>query len=203
MSNETNSLPQSIETGRLIVRPYDIDDSSWYCAMGQRNRDHLARFETDNSARRLQSEVDARALLQEFVTAWENRQFYCMAAFSKASGEFVAQLYVGPGAGPGALKVPEYSVGYFGDVAQGGQGYVTEMVGAGLQLCFVHLHAHRVRLECDDQNVRSAKVAKRCSFTLEGHIRENKRNGDGTLSGTLHFGLLKQEWEALRGNPVA
>jgi len=33
----------------------------------------------------------------------------------------------------------------------------------------------------------------------EGHVRENKRNPDGTLSGTLHFGLLKREFEALGG----
>jgi len=32
---------------------------------------------------------------------------------------------------------------------------------------------------------------------LEGHIRENRRNADGTLSGTLHFGLLRSEFEAL------
>ncbi|MFN8445671.1 MAG: hypothetical protein U0175_33075 [Caldilineaceae bacterium] len=131
MANKINSLPTSIETSRLLVRAYCIDDSSWYWVMGQRNREHLARFETGNSARHLQSEAEAKALLQEFISAWENRQFYCMAAFSKASGEFVAQLYVGPGAGLGSLKVPEYSVGYFGDVAYGGQGYVTEMVKAG------------------------------------------------------------------------
>ena len=195
MSNETNSLPKLIETERLIVRPYCIDDRGWYCTMGQRNRDHLARFETDNPARQIQSAAEAQVVLQGFVTDWANGQAYFMGAFSKASGEFVAQLYVGPGAGPDPLKVPEYSVGYFGDVAQGGRGYVTEMVGAGLRFCFEHLHAHRVRLECDDQNERSAKVAIRCGFRLEGHIRENKRNGDGTLSGTLHFGLLKREWE--------
>jgi hypothetical protein len=34
-------------------------------------------------------------------------------------------------------------------------------------------------------------------MVLEGHIRENKRNADSTLSGTLHFGLLRSEFEAL------
>lgn len=162
--------------------------------MGLRNREHLARFETDNPARQIQSEADAKIVLQGFITDWENSHAYFMAAFSKASGEFVAQLYVGLS----DPKVPEYSIGYFGDVAQGGHGYVTEMVEAGLNFCFVHLHAHRVRLECDDQNERSAKVAERCGFTLEGHIRENKRNADDILSGTLHFGLLRREWETLK-----
>jgi len=28
----------------------------------------------------------------------------------------------------------------------------------------------------------------------EGHIRENKRNADGSISGTLHYGLLRSEF---------
>jgi RimJ/RimL family protein N-acetyltransferase len=48
-------------------------------------------------------------------------------------------------------------------------------------------------------NVRSRRVAERCGFVLEGHIRENKLNPDGTFSGSLYHGLLKSEWEgALR-----
>ncbi len=38
---------------------------------------------------------------------------------------------------------------------------------------------------CDDTNVRSRRVAERCGLVLEGHIRENKLNVDGTHSGRL------------------
>ena len=62
---------------------------------------------------------------------------------------------------------------------------------------FEHLKAHRVRLECDDSNVRSHRVAERCGMVKEGHIRENKKNPDGTLSGTLHYGLLRSEFAAV------
>jgi len=58
------------------------------------------------------------------------------------------------------------------------------------------LHAQRVRVECDDANLRSHRVAERCAMRREGHIRENKRNPDGTLSGTVYFRLLKSEFEA-------
>ncbi len=62
---------------------------------------------------------------------------------------------------------------------------------------FEHLKAHRVRLERDDSNVRSYRVAERCGMVKEGHIRENKKNPDGTLSGTLHYGLLRSEFAAV------
>lgn len=194
MEDTMAALSLSYDTPRLVVRRYQVEDGPWYWSIGRRNREHLARFETDNPIRTLASEAEARTLLAGFVATWQEGRAYFLGAFLKPSDEFVAQLYIGL-ASP---AVPEYSIGYFGDVAHGGHGYVAEAVGAGLRMCFEHLGAHRVRLECDDQNPRSARVAERAGFKLEGHIRENHRHDDGTLSGTLHYGLLRREWEALR-----
>ena len=91
----------------------------------------------------------------------------------------------------------EFQVGYFADVDHEGQGYVTEAVKAALGFIFEHLKAHRVSLDCADTNARSRRVAERCGMVQEGHRRENKQNPDGTYRGDLHFGLLRQEFEAL------
>jgi aminoglycoside 6'-N-acetyltransferase len=117
-----------------------------------------------------------------------------MGAFRTDTDEFVAQVYVGP-VNP---DVPEFVIGYFADRSYEGRGYVTEAVRAALRFAFEGLGAHRLRLECDDTNQRSQRVAERCGFILEGHIRENKRNPDGSLSGTLHYGLLATEYGAAR-----
>lgn len=58
------------------------------------------------------------------------------------------------------------------------------------------LQAHRVRLHTSDTNLPSQRVAERCGFKLEGHIRQNKRDPDGTLSGDLYYRLLKSEYNA-------
>jgi len=39
-------------------------------------------------------------------------------------------------------------------------------------------------------------VAEHCGMMREGYLRENKRNPDGTYSGSLIFGILKSEYEA-------
>ena len=88
-------------------------------------------------------------------------------------------------------------IGFFVDRDHEGQGYVTEAARAAMGSIFEYLGAHRVRMECDDTNERSWRVAERCGMVREGHIRENKVNADGTLSGTVHFGLLKREFETL------
>jgi RimJ/RimL family protein N-acetyltransferase len=93
--------------------------------------------------------------------------------------------------------VPKFEIGFFADTDHEGQGYVTEAVRATLGFVFEDLQAHRVRLECDDTNERSRRVADRSGLIAEGHIRENKRDPNGRLSGTLCFGLLKRDSEAL------
>jgi RimJ/RimL family protein N-acetyltransferase len=64
-----------------------------------------------------------------------------------------------------------------------------------LKFIFEHLKAHRVRLKCDETNVRSIRVAERCGMVREGLFRENKKHPDGKYTGTLHYGLLKREFE--------
>ncbi len=81
-----------------------------------------------------------------------------------------------------------------GKVSGNGKGYVTEAVNAVVKSLFEILNAHRIRIETDDTNIRSIRVAERCGFAKEGHIRENKKNPDGTYSGTLFFGLLRHEF---------
>ena len=99
-------------------------------------------------------------------------------------------------------SLPEFQIGYFVDKDREGKAYVTEAVRAALGFVFDHLGAHRASIECDDTNVRSIRVAERCGLVREAHIRENKRNPDGTITGTVHFGLLRGEFEATRGGPA-
>lgn len=185
-------IPTRIETARLYLRCYRPGDGRWYFAMSQQNRAHLSRYEADNALMAIHSEADAEALVQGFAAAWAARETFFMGVFDRLTDEFVAQIYVGVV----NQELPEYEVGYFVDTDHAGHGYVTEAVRATLGFLFEHLSAHRVRLECDDTNIRSYRVAERCGMVREGHIRENKRRAGEGYSGTLHFGMLRSEFEA-------
>jgi RimJ/RimL family protein N-acetyltransferase len=93
-----------------------------------------------------------------------------------------------PGDGPWYYAMSQKN--RFADKDHEGQGLVTEAARAAI---FEHLQAHRIRLEYDDTNVRNMRVAERCELVQEAHLRENKKNPDGTFSGTLYFGLLRSE----------
>jgi len=183
-------IPTQIETERLVLRCYQAGDGAWYYAMSQRNKPHLARYESSNEVMTIQTVGQAETVLREFAACWATGEAFFLGAFRRDTGEFVAQIYIGMV----SSSLPEFEIGFFADVEHEGQGYVTEVTRGALRFVFEHLRAHRVRLKCDDTNVRSQRVAERCGMVLEGHIRENRRNADGSISGTLHYGLLRSEF---------
>ncbi len=180
-----------LETERLHLRSFRPGDGEWYYRVGQSNRAHLAKFEAGDVVLEARSKAEAEDIVRDLAALWSMGKSYFLAGFEKATGEFVVQLYIGR-LDP---DLPEYEIGYFVDQGHEGQGFVTEAVKAGLGFCFENLGAHRVSLECDDTNFRSWRVAERCGFVPEGHRRENKKHADGTLTGTLYYGILRGEFE--------
>jgi len=188
-----SEFPAHFESERLHLRSYQPGDGKWYYAMSLKNHEHLMQYESENVAVSIASEEAAEELVRELANDWTKRSCFFIGVFDKITGEFVAQIYVGPV----DWKLPEFQIGYFADVDHEGQGYVTEAVKATLQIIFEQLNAHRVRLACDETNLRSIRVAERCNMIREGHLRENKRHPDGTYSGSLIFGLLRNEYQMI------
>jgi aminoglycoside 6'-N-acetyltransferase len=163
-----------------------------YRDVALRNHEHLARFESGNAAFSIQTEGDAADVLREFRDAWSRRQAFFLGVFRKCDDAFVAQVYVGVA----SESLPGFMVGFFADCRHEGQGYVSEAVRTVLHSLFKTLGAHRVGLWCSDVNERSRRVAERCGFQREGHIREDKRFPDGTVAGSLCYGMLRLDFEA-------
>ena len=188
----TSTLPPILFTDRLVIRSYCLGDESWYYNMSQRNRAHLERYEPENPAMAIKTEEDSKKMIANFVDDWQKGQHHFMGVFLKEPEQFVAQIYIGLV----NRNVNEFGIGYFADVEHEGKGYVTEAVNTVVKTLFEKLGAHRIRIETDDTNLRSIAVAERCGFVREGNIRENKKNPDGTYSGTLYFGLLRSEFQS-------
>jgi [ribosomal protein S5]-alanine N-acetyltransferase len=191
MNTLQSHLPIQLETERLFLRPYQSGDGCLYYQISQRNRFHLARYESGNILMHLESEEEAERAIQGLIACSDAGEALFLGAFTKVNRIFVAQIYIGAA----NRALPEYEMGYIADVNQEGKGYVTEAALAALQFIFEQLDACRVRLECDDTNLRSLRVAERCGFVREGHIRENRKNSDGSVSGTLQYGMLRREFK--------
>ena len=190
MDQVPSRLPTRLETERLYLRCYAEGDGAWYYPMSLRNRVHLSRYESENPAMAIQSEREAEEVVRSFAMQWGGGRNFFLGVFDKTNNLFVAQVHVGLV----SSELPEFQIGYFVDTEHQGRGYVTEAVQAVLRFAFQDLRAFRIRLECDDTNVRSIRVAERCRMVREAHLRQNKKNRDGTFSGTMIFGLLRSEF---------
>jgi len=179
-----------LETERLYLRCYAEGDGAWYYPMSLRNRTHLSRYEPENPVTAIKSEREAEVVVRSFALQWAEGRNFFLGAFDRMTDQFVAQVHVGLV----SSELPEFQIGYFVDAEHEGRGYVTEAVRAVLLFAFQDLRAFRVRLECDDTNVRSMRVAERCRMVREAHLRQNKKNRDGTFSGTMIYGLLRSEF---------
>jgi RimJ/RimL family protein N-acetyltransferase len=184
-------LPSHFESERLHLRSYRAGDGPCYYAVSRKNHEHLMRYESDNVVMQIKSEEDAEIIVRDLAADWVARNSFFIGAFDKSDGHFVAQVYVGPV----SWNLPEFQIGFFVDKDHEGQGYMTEAARAALRFIFNDLHAYRVGAECDETNVRSMRVLERCGMVREGLLRENKRNAEGTISGTVHYGLLRKEYE--------
>jgi RimJ/RimL family protein N-acetyltransferase len=184
-------LPSRLETNRLFLRPYAPGDGALLYQVGERNLAHLQRYESGNSLLSLHSVEEGEILARELALAFAARSYFMWGVFEKTGGAFVAQVYVGAV----RWEVPDFEIGYIADCEHEGQGYVTEAVRVVLGFVFNDLGAHRASLYTATSNTRSQRVAERCGFVLEGHIREDFPAPDGTLFSSLHYGMLRREWE--------
>ena len=185
-------FPERLDGERIYLRPYQSGDGPILYQVSQKNQLHLARFESDNALLSIQTLQDAEVLARTLSAEYQARRCFFLGAFSRETEEFVAQIYIGPV----DWDLPEFEIGYIADVDHEGQGYVSEAIRVVLTFLFEDLQAHRVRLGCADINERSWRVAEACGFHREGHIRESKRELDGTRCGTYLYGILRREFDA-------
>lgn len=90
-------------------------------------------------------------------------------------------------------NVPKFEIGYWLRTRLHGHGLMTEAVKGIADFAFAHLDARRVEIRCDARNEKSAAVARRAGFDLEGHLRHETRDHNNTLRDTLIFSRVRED----------
>ncbi|OMF36850.1 GNAT family N-acetyltransferase [Paenibacillus sp. FSL H8-0548] len=85
----------------------------------------------------------------------------------------------------------KFEIGYWIHSAFSGNGYISEAVDAISNFAVQELKANRVEIRCDSRNIKSAGVAQRLGFTLEGILRYEKCAVDGSLRDTMIFSKIR------------
>jgi RimJ/RimL family protein N-acetyltransferase len=87
-------------------------------------------------------------------------------------------------------EVRSCEIGYWLRSDRVGRGLMSEAVLAVSELAERELKIHRIRIRCDPRNIRSASVARRCGFELDGTMRHDAKDAAGAYRDTLVFSRL-------------
>jgi RimJ/RimL family protein N-acetyltransferase len=180
-------LPEAIETERLILRAPTPGDGLAANEAVLETWDELHRWMP--WARERPSIEQSEERVRELRAMHTEGKAIPMTMWLRADGTFLgsADLHQID------WSVPKFSLGYWIRSAFLGQGYVTEAVSALTAFAFDVFGAQRVEITCSPENVRSQRVAERCGFSLEGHLRNHYREPNGDLRDTLVYALIRGE----------
>ncbi len=177
------NVPNRLETARLIIRAPELSDVPFiYQAIKESTKELRPFMPWATEDYTLEAcEENLRGAIAKFIT----REDFRMCFVDKTSGRMIGNT----GFHRTEWSVPRFEIGYWCRTSETGKGYVTEVVQALSKVAFETLNAARVEIRCDDLNLKSAAVAERCGYTLEGVLKNHERNPKGELCSTRVYAL--------------
>jgi ribosomal-protein-serine acetyltransferase len=176
-------VPAELTTERLLIRPPRAGDGAEVNA----------------------AIVESAAELQPWmpwanpVPTVEQSEAWCR----KSCGEFILrktlmyQMYLRDGGFVGGCgihdvrwEVRRFEIGYWVRTPLAGRGYVTEAVARLTRLLFEELGAQRVEIRCDERNLRSARIPERLGYRLEGTLRHDSLDANGSVRSTRVYAKI-------------
>lgn len=179
-------IPDFLESDRLRLRCPQPGDGAAINQAVQESFEALQRWLPWAATR--PTLADSEEFARRAAASYLAREAFTWVLWSKQNGELVGLSDIH------RIKwsVPAVEIGYWVRTSMAGQGYVTEAVRVITRFAFDVLVAHRVEIRCDERNERSAAVARRAGFTLEGILRNERRHHlSQQLCNTMVFAAIR------------
>lgn len=140
-------LPARIETARLLLRPWEVADAQRLKDAIDANLEHLRAWMpwamTEPSALETVA-LRIETFRQNFATGAE----WVFAIFSRDESRVIGGIGLHPRIGVGAVEI-----GYWAQMHETRQGYITEAAEALTAVAFASPDVERVQIRCDPANV--------------------------------------------------
>jgi RimJ/RimL family protein N-acetyltransferase len=177
-----------IETNRLIIRCYRMEDAPMVSDAITRSLDHLRPWmpwAKDQPA--------APAATIKLVTLFRDT-FYSgedsfFGIFNKAETALIGSTGLHPRIGARAREI-----GYWINVDHVRQGYATETVAALLKIGFIIEDLERIEIRCDPNNLISQKIPKALGFKNTATLKNIDTDVNGKPRDTMIWSLLLKDY---------
>ena len=175
-------FPVSIETKRLNLRKHSLQVADAMFEALDSDRRRLGRFLAFVALTKTLKEQ--KAYLRSAAIMWRRGELFDFGIYAKETGQFMGNI----GVHTIVWHHDRCELGYWLNSAFEGHGYVTEAVMELTRVCFAK-GFKRVEIRCSPENSRSATVAERCGYKLEGHLIKD-RLVNAKRHDTLVYGHL-------------
>ena len=176
---------QRIETNRLILRRFTIDDAEAMYKNWASDPD-VTKFLTWQP----HADVDvSKAILEEWVRSYTQENYYQWAIVLKECGDrpvgSIAAVQIND-------DIDMVHIGYCLGKNLWHRGIMSEALKAVMDYFFDKVGVNRIESRHDPRNPHSGMVMKKCGMTYEGTLRSSDRNNQG-ICDACWYALLKSE----------
>jgi [ribosomal protein S5]-alanine N-acetyltransferase len=176
----------TIETERLVLRRFTIEDASGMYENWAKDPE-VTKFLTWVPH---QSAEDSEAVLTEWVSLYENENYYHWAIALKENPK-------APIGSIGAVRVDEVlnqaHIGYCIGRAWWNRGITSEALAALIEFFFTKAGLNRVDSRHDPNNPSSGKVMQKCGMLYEGTHRQADLSNRG-ICDSAWYGILAEDY---------
>ena len=178
------SIPETIETGRMILRAAKSGDGPASFEAVAESADELKPWMPwAHPEPTLEGSITFHANAE---AKWASRDMLDFQWRDKVTGRLIGK----GGFHTISWDVPKLEIGYWVRTSMAGNGYCREAVNALVAFAHRELGAKRLEICSDPRNQKSRNVAERCGFTLEGILRKNMRDPYGGLRDSCMYALI-------------
>lgn len=180
-------IPDHIDSPRLTIRPPRAGDGQVLFEAVRESLADLRRFPASLPWALAEPSIEvSEKFCREAEVNFLARRDLTLLLLLKESGLLVGAS----GLHRIDWRVPKFELGFWGRSPCHGQGLVTEGASAIVKLAFTELGARRVEALVDEANARGCRLCERLGFALEGTLRNERVDPDGTLRSTRVYALI-------------
>lgn len=178
-------IPMLITTSRLVLRCLMPGDGPDYKNMVAESLVDLRAFPAASWPQAEPSEEEAETFCGACVSQHIQKTRFRFVVTLRATREWAGLIDLSPH----DWSVPKCQIGYWTRSSLKKQGIATEALTAVTEFALNTLHMQRIELEVDDKHTASRIVCERVGYTLEGVMRNERADPDGTLRDTRLYAI--------------
>lgn len=168
-----------IETGRLLLRPFQLDD--WRTVYHYMSDAAVVTYLPEGQM----SEAQA----SDFVAKNVDQPFDALAVILRSEGTLIGHLVYHPWFAP-----QTFEIGWVFHPGYHCRGYATEAACALLEYAFTTQKLHRVIATCQPENTASYRVMENIGMRREAHFQKCIHRGGDEWWDEYFYAILAEEW---------